>query len=71
MLIPGFLVVTKIVTSKHFTDCGCNEEGSIDNNCDKTTGVCSCKKNWFGDKCQGKLHLLTFESVNRFTINKE
>ena len=41
-----------------FTECECNEEGSgNDGACHQTTGVCTCKAGWFGNKCQGKLKL--------------
>lgn len=31
--------------------CECNEFGSIDNNCNQTTGSCNCKYGVHGDKC--------------------
>ena len=31
--------------------CNCDSHGSIDNSCDATTGVCSCKANFANDKC--------------------
>ena len=30
-------------------------EGSTSNVCDQTTGACTCKPGWIGDKCEGKL----------------
>ena len=33
-------------------DCRCNEQGSVDKNCDATSGKCTCKDDTFaGDKC--------------------
>ena len=32
-------------------DCNCDSHGSIDNSCNATTGVCSCKANFANDKC--------------------
>ena len=41
-----------------FAECECNEEGSANANaCHQTTGACTCKAGWFGNKCQGKLKL--------------
>ena len=31
--------------------CTCNEEGSQNLDCDKTTGFCQCKENVTGDHC--------------------
>ena len=41
-----------------FVECECNEEGSAnDKACHQTTGVCTCKAGFHGDKCEGKLKL--------------
>ena len=42
-----------------FADCGCNEEGSANGNlCDQSSGRCTCKPDWTGNKCQSKLKLI-------------
>ena len=33
------------------TPCGCNLDGTVDGTCDKQTGVCTCKSNTQGEKC--------------------
>ena len=33
-----------------FLACNCNEEGSVDQNCN-AHGKCTCKENVIGDKC--------------------
>ena len=33
-----------------FSACNCNEEGSVDQNCN-AHGKCTCKENVIGDKC--------------------
>ena len=41
-----------------FSDYECYEAGSLHGNVyDQTTGSCTCKKGWIGDKCQGSLKL--------------
>ena len=40
------------------TDCGCNKEGSTNDACDQTSGQCTCKPGWTGNKCQSKLKLI-------------
>ena len=57
--IITLLCETNFVITLNFAECGCNDEGSINKNCDKKTGACSCKTNWFGDKCNGKQNILT------------
>ena len=42
------------ILSRFIAECKCHEEGVEETTCDKKTGVCACKKDWFGDKCQGK-----------------
>ena len=32
-------------------ECDCNTEGSLDQNCDKIGGQCSCKDNVIGRQC--------------------
>ena len=34
-----------------YIDCDCDENGSKDNICNKTTGICSCEDRYSGDKC--------------------
>ena len=34
-----------------YVDCGCNPNGTLNSSCDTTTGVCRCKPNIAGDKC--------------------
>ena len=29
-------------------DCSCDGRGSVDNNCDSLTGVCTCKEGYIG-----------------------
>ena len=33
------------------SECECNPDGSMDQNCDDTTGKCTCKEHIVGDKC--------------------
>ena len=33
------------------SECDCNPDGSVDQNCDDTTGKCTCKEHIVGDKC--------------------
>ena len=42
-----------------FAECGCNEEGSVNDACDQTSGQCTCKPGFSGIRCQGKLNLNT------------
>ena len=43
------------VKSHIFPECNCNVRGSTNKNaCDQTTGFCTCKPGWIGNKCQGK-----------------
>ena len=43
-----------------FAECGCNEEGSINDVCEQTSGQCSCKPEQYGETCdKGKLKLIT------------
>ena len=57
------------------TECGCDSEGSMDNNCHKETGNCECKPNIQGGdcssciakhyafpKCHGKLTSISLQS---------
>ena len=38
------------------TECECYEKGTTNGNlCDQTTGACSCKAGYFGEKCLGKI----------------
>ena len=40
------------VKSSSVSECGCNEEGSINGKCDTITGQCFCKKyQWNGQRC--------------------
>ena len=32
--------------------CGCNLDGTTKDICDEDTGVCQCKGNFSGDKCE-------------------
>ena len=32
--------------------CGCNLDGTTKDICDEDTGVCNCKSNFSGDKCE-------------------
>ena len=41
-----------------FAECGCTKEGSANDACDKTSGECSCRPGWLGNKCQSKLKLI-------------
>ena len=41
-----------------FSECDCNEKGSKNITCNQTSGACTCKSGWIGDKCQGNLNLL-------------
>ena len=34
-----------------FSECQCNEDGSVDISCDDGSGKCSCNPNIVGDKC--------------------
>ena len=34
-----------------FTDCKCNERGSVSKSCDAHTGSCTCKPHIVGAKC--------------------
>ena len=34
-----------------FSECQCNEDGSVDTSCDDGSGKCSCNPNIVGDKC--------------------
>ena len=34
-----------------FLACECNPDGSVDNNCEATTGQCTCKPHIVGEKC--------------------
>ena len=31
--------------------CKCNENGSVGDECDETSGQCTCKNNVIGEKC--------------------
>ena len=42
------LILTKIWKS---LACMCDEHGSVDDECDATTGKCTCKENFANDKC--------------------
>ena len=33
------------------TGCGCNPIGSVSTQCNRTTGICTCKDNVIGEKC--------------------
>ena len=47
--------ITTRITHKICLECGCNEEGDANgNNCLQTSGACTCKSGYIGDKCQGK-----------------
>ena len=35
----------------YFTDCKCNERGSVGKTCDNNTGICACKPHIVGAKC--------------------
>ena len=39
-----------IIKNHLLSECGCNEEGSEDLNCDKK-GLCNCKAGFFGEDC--------------------
>ena len=32
-------------------ECHCNEDGSVNANCDEASGKCNCKEHIIGDKC--------------------
>ena len=34
-----------------FIECNCTQVGSLDGNCNDTTGKCACKVGFDGDKC--------------------
>ena len=34
-----------------FSECQCNEDGSVDTSCDDGSGKCSCNPNIVGNKC--------------------
>ena len=43
-----------------FPDYECYDKGSVYGyEYDQTTGNCTCKAGWFGNKCQGTLKLTT------------
>ena len=45
-----------LIFSFPFTACSCDAKGSKEENCDKLTGECHCKRGYFGSDCaQGKL----------------
>ena len=51
-----------------FPECGCNMEGSTSNVCDQTTGACTCKPGWLGDKCEGKLKTEIYSRFQRIQM---
>ena len=34
-----------------FSECECNEDGSVNELCDEASGKCTCNENVIGDKC--------------------
>ena len=34
-----------------FLECGCDSLGSKGKACDQETGICTCKSDYMGDKC--------------------
>ena len=51
-------------------ECECNLEGSTNGNvCDQTTGSCTCKPEWSGNKCQGKLNPITQYQYQRMKMH--
>ena len=42
--------IFKLNSSCFFTECTCDGDGAVDNNCDNT-GKCVCKPNIVGDNC--------------------
>merc|ERR1711962_1714368 len=40
-----------VIQKEDATACMCDEHGSVDDECDATTGKCTCKENFANDKC--------------------
>ena len=52
--LVGNAVVTCTDIQASCNPCECSSEGSVSQECENQTGVCSCRDNYFGDKCQNR-----------------
>ncbi|XP_075991137.1 laminin subunit alpha isoform X2 [Anticarsia gemmatalis] len=53
------------------TDCDCDIGGSIDNNCDKTTGQCRCHSRVEGRRCDQPIRAHYFPTLHQYKYEVE
>ena len=52
--LVGNAIVTCTDAQASCNPCDCSSEGSVSQECDDQTGRCSCRENYFGDRCQNR-----------------